>query len=65
MVYKEFLAQYSRAIQVGGVVVFGWFATWIASRSKPKITEGWVYAGYTLPIKALSAAFVAFMLAAL
>lgn len=65
MVYKEFFAQYSWAIQVVGVVIFGWFATWVAGRSKPKITEGWVYAGYTLPIKALSAAFVVFMLAAL
>lgn len=65
MGYKEFLAQYSWAIQVVGVIVFGWLATWIARRSKPKVTEGWVYASYTLPIKALSAAFVAFMLAAL
>lgn len=65
MDYKGFLAQYSWAIQIVGVVVFGWFATWVARRSKPKITKGWVYAGYTLPIKALSAASVAFMLAAL
>ena len=65
MSYKEFLVQYSWAIQVAGVVIFGWFATWIASRSKPKISEGWVYAGYTLPVKVISAAFAAFMIAAL
>jgi len=62
---KDFLAKYAWAIQIIGVIVFGWVATWIAKRSNPPIKEGWMYSGYTLTIKMLYAAFVAFMLAAL
>jgi len=65
MDYTGILTKYSWVIQIAGVVAFGYFVTWLARRSRPKVKDGWVYVEYAFPIKLVSAGFVLFMLAAL
>ena len=61
----KWIKEYEAVIKITATVLVLLLAGWAATRERPRVSAGWTYLRYSLPVRVLAGLFLPFMIAAL